>query len=618
MCGIIGYIGTKQALPVLLEGLRRLEYRGYDSAGVALVAPDGSKITVERAVGKVAELEKKFIDNNLSGLAGIGHTRWATHGQPSEENAHPHRDCQDNIAVAHNGIIENYQELKNELIKRGHKFSSQTDTEVIAHLLEDESEELPLEKKLQNILPRLIGAYGLAIIDKRDPQKIVVTRLGSPLVVGVNYDASAGTRGKEFFIASDPSAFIAHTREVLYLDDGELAVLTPEGISIFENGLKKNKESQTLDWDHATVEKQGYPHFMLKEINEQPKVILDTIRGRLEYGEGLAHLGGLKEVEVRLRKIEKLIIVGCGSALYSGKIGEYMIEEYAGIPVECEYASEFRYRKPILDNATAVLAVSQSGETADTLAAIREAKRKGILTLGLVNAVGSTIARETDAGIYNHAGPEIGVASTKAFISQVTAFALITLFLGRQRQMAQATGTRIAEELKALPEKISQIFSQKDKIEKIEKKYAGYSNFLYLGRKYNALIALEGALKLKEISYIHAEGYPAGEMKHGPIALLDKNFPIVAIAPKDSVYEKMKSAIEEVKARLSPVLAITTEGNTEMESLADDVIYIPKTLEMLTPILSIIPLQLFAYYIAVSKGFDPDKPRNLAKSVTVE
>ena len=610
MCGIIGYIGNKNALPILLEGLRRLEYRGYDSAGVALVAPDGSRLTVERAAGKVAELEKKFIDNNLPGIFGIGHTRWATHGAPKEENAHPHRDCQDNIAVVHNGIIENYQELKNELTGKGHKFLSQTDTEVIAHLLEDQSIDLPLEKKLQNILPRLIGAYGLAIIDKRDPQKIVVTRLGSPLVVGV--------RGKEFFIASDPSAFIAHTREVLYLDDNEVAVLTPKGINIFENGREKSKESQTLDWDNATVEKQGYPHFMLKEINEQPKVILDTIRGRLEYSEGLAHLGGLKEVEVRLRKIEKLIIVGCGSALYSGKVGEYMIEEYAGIPVECEYASEFRYRQPVLDNATAVLAVSQSGETADTLAAIREAKRKGILMLGLVNAVGSTIARETDAGIYNHAGPEIGVASTKAFISQVAAFALITLFLGRQRQMSQVTGVRIAEELKALPEKISQIFSQKERIEKIAKKYAGYSSFLYLGRKYNAPIALEGALKLKEISYIHAEGYPAGEMKHGPIALLDKNFPIVAIAPKDSVYEKMKSAIEEVKARLSPVLAITTEGNTDLENLADDIIYIPKTLEMLTPILSIIPLQLFAYYIAVSKGFDPDKPRNLAKSVTVE
>ena len=610
MCGIIGYIGNKNALPILLEGLRRLEYRGYDSAGVALVAPDGSRLTVERAAGKVAELEKKFIDNNLPGIFGIGHTRWATHGAPKEENAHPHRDCQDNIAVVHNGIIENYQELKNELTGKGHKFLSQTDTEVIAHLLEDQSIDLPLEKKLQNILPRLIGAYGLAIIDKRDPQKIVVTRLGSPLVVGV--------RGKEFFIASDPSAFIAHTREVLYLDDNEVAVLTPKGINIFENGREKNKESQTLDWDNATVEKRGYPHFMLKEINEQPKVILDTIRGRLEYSEGLAHLGGLKEVEERLRKIEKLIIVGCGSALYSGKVGEYMIEEYAGIPVECEYASEFRYRQPVLDNATAVLAVSQSGETADTLAAIREAKRKGILMLGLVNAVGSTIARETDAGIYNHAGPEIGVASTKAFISQVAAFALITLFLGRQRQMSQVTGVRIAEELKALPEKISQIFSQKERIEKIAEKYAGYSNFLYLGRKYNAPIALEGALKLKEISYIHAEGYSAGEMKHGPIALLDKNFPIVAIAPKDSVYEKMKSAIEEVKARLSPVLAITTEGNTDLENLADDIIYIPKTLEMLTPILSIIPLQLFAYYIAVSKGFDPDKPRNLAKSVTVE
>ena len=417
-------------------------------------------------------------------------------------------------------------------------------------------------------------------------------------MVGVNSFTSVGTGGREYFIASDPSAFIAHTREVLYLDDGEVAVLTPEGINIFENGLAKNKKSQTLEWSHETVEKQGHPHFMLKEISEQPKVINDTIRGRLETEDGLAHLGGLKEVEERLRKIQKLIIVGCGSALYSGKVGEYMIEEYAGIPVECEFASEFRYRKPVLDNQTAVLAVSQSGETADTLAAIREAKRKGILALGMVNVVGSTIARETDAGIYNHAGPEIGVASTKAFISQVTAFALITLFLGRQRQMSQAVGARIAEELKVMPEKISQILERQKEIEKIAKKYANFNNFLYLGRKYNAPIAYEGALKLKEISYIHAEGYPAGEMKHGPIALLDKNFPVVAIAPRDSVYEKMKSAIEEVKARQAPVLALTTEGNTEMEQLADDVLYIPKTLEMLTPILSIIPLQLFAYFIA--------------------
>ncbi|TAN57673.1 glutamine--fructose-6-phosphate transaminase (isomerizing) [Patescibacteria group bacterium] len=617
MCGIIGYIGTKQALPILLEGLRRLEYRGYDSAGVALVAPDplggeasGSKIFTERAAGKVSELENKFIDNNLPGLIGIGHTRWATHGAPKEENAHPHGDCENNIAVVHNGIIENYQELKNELAARGHKFRSETDTEVIAHLLEDEPKELSLEKKLMNILPRLVGTYGLAVIDKNDSKKIVVARLGSPLVIGI--------RGSEFFIASDPSAFISQTREVLYLDDGEVAALSPQGIEIIEKGISKNKQSELLEWSAEKIEKQGYPHFMLKEINEQPKVIEDTIRGRLEEKDGLAHLGGLKEAEEKLRKIEKIIIVGCGSALYSGKIGEYIIEEYAGIPVECEYASEFRYRKPVLDDSTAVLAVSQSGETADTLAAIREAKRKGVLTLGMVNAVGSTIARETDAGIYNHAGPEIGVASTKAFISQVAAFALITLFLGRQRQMSAVTGVRIAEELKTLPEKISQIFSQKEQIESIAEKYAKFSNFLYLGRKYNAPIALEGALKLKEISYIHAEGYPAGEMKHGPIALLDKNFPVVAIAPKDSVYEKMKSAIEEAKARQAPVLALTTEGNNEMENLADDIIYIPKTLEMLTPILSIIPLQLFAYYIAVSKGYDPDRPRNLAKSVTVE
>ena len=635
MCGIVGYIGTKQALPILLEGLKRLEYRGYDSAGVALVSPDGSKIFTERAVGKVAELEKKFIENALEGVVGIGHTRWATHGVPKEENAHPHRDCKDEIAVVHNGIIENYQELKKDLIVRGHVFRSQTDTEVVAHLLEpaspssasdrpsrdgpsqggDESAELPLEKRLANILPKLVGTYGLAVVDKGDPKKIVVTRLGSPLVVGLNSDASVGA---EFFIASDPSAFLAHTRDVLYLDDGEIVSLTPEGIQVFENGKRKEKKSQQIEWDIEKIEKQGYPHFMLKEMHEQPRVVEDAIRGRINIEEGLAHLGGLKDVEERLRKAEKLTIVGCGSAIHSGKVGEYMIEEYAGIPVECEYASEFRYRKPLIDEKTVVLAVSQSGETADTLAAVREAKRKGALALGMVNVVGSAIARETDAGVYNHAGPEIGVASTKAFISQLTVFALFTLFLGRQRQMSMVTGVRIAEELKSLPEKISRILETKDQIALLAKKYAKAQSMLYIGRKYNAPIALEGSLKLKEISYIHAEGYPAGEMKHGPIALLDPSFPVVAIAPKDSVYEKMKSAIEETKARSAPIIAITTEGNTELETLADDVIYIPKTLEMLTPILSIIPLQLFSYYVAVEKSFDPDKPRNLAKAVTVE
>lgn len=609
MCGIVGYIGNKEALPILLEGLKRLEYRGYDSAGVAFMASDGD-VTVKRAVGNVEELEKKVSGVKNSGFIGIGHTRWATHGVPKEENAHPHRDCSNDIAVVHNGIIENYQELKDGLVARGHAFRSQTDTEVIAHLLEEEPKTAPLEERIARVLPKLIGTYGLAVLDARDARKIVVTRLGSPLVIGLRDD--------EYFIASDPAAFITYTRDVVYLDDGEIVALTSDGIQIFENGKRKEKMPQTLTWDAGKIEKQGFAHFMLKEMHEQPNVVEDALRGRLDPKEGLAHLGGLKDVEEKLRNAKRLIIVGCGSALHAAKVGEYMLEEYAGIPVECEFASEFRYRKPVFTEGDVVIAVSQSGETADTLAAIREAKHKGILTLGIVNAVGSAIARETDAGVYNHAGPEIGVASTKAFVSQVVVFVLLTLFLGRQRQMSAVTGMRIIEELKALPEKIQQILSQKSQIEALAKKYATADNFLYLGRKYNAPIALEGALKLKEISYIHAEGYPAGEMKHGPIALLDPSFPVFAIASKDSVYEKMKSAIEEAKARRAPILAVTTEGNRELENLADDVIFIPKTLEMLTPALSIVPLQLFAYYAAVAKGFDPDRPRNLAKAVTVE
>ncbi len=609
MCGIVGYIGNKEALPILIDGLKRLEYRGYDSAGVAFASTKGV-ITIERAVGKVAELEKKLSGSLCSGFVGIGHTRWATHGVPKEENAHPHHDCAKNIAVVHNGIIENYQELKDELVTRGHTFYSQTDTEVIAHLLEEEPETISLEERLARVLPKLIGTYGLAVMDARDAGKIAVTRLGSPLVIGL--------RDGEYFVASDPSAFITHTRDVVYLDDGEIVSLTAEGIQVFENGQRKEKVPQTLTWDTAKIEKQGYPHFMLKEIHEQPKVVEDALRGRLNTKEGLAHLGGLKDVEGKLRNAKRLIIVGCGSALHAAKVGEYMLEEYAGIPVECEFASEFRYRKSVFFEGDVVIAVSQSGETADTLAAIREAKNKGILTLGIVNAVGSTIARETDAGIYNHAGPEIGVASTKAFVSQVVIFALLTIYLGRQRQMSAVTGMRIIEELKEIPGKIKEILSQKKHIEELAKKYASAENFLYLGRKYNAPIALEGALKLKEISYIHAEGYPAGEMKHGPIALLDANFPIIAIAPKDSVFEKMKSAIEEAKARSAPILAFTSEGYTELNALADDIVFIPKTLELLTPILSVIPLQLFAYYVSVAKGFDPDRPRNLAKAVTVE
>ena len=609
MCGIVGYVGNKEVLPILLEGLKRLEYRGYDSAGVGFMDSSGN-IVVERAVGKVAELEKKVMGMQNPGFIGIGHTRWATHGIPKEENAHPHRDCTNNIAVAHNGIIENYQELKNKLSARGHVFRSETDTEVIAHLLEEEPESLLLEERLARVAQKLIGTYGLAVLDARSPEKIVAMRLGSPLVLGLKDD--------EYFIASDPAAFISHTRDVLYLDDGEIVVLTPQGIHILEGGVQKEKEVQTLEWDVMKIEKQGFPHFMLKEIHEQPKVIEDVLRGRVDSKEGLAHLGGLRDVEKKLREAKRLIIVGCGSAFYAGSIGKYMLEEYAGIAVDCEIASEFRYRSPVFDEGTVVLAVSQSGETADTLAAVHEAKRKGVLTLGMVNVVGSTIARETDAGIYTHAGPEIGVASTKAFVSQVAAFALLTLFLGRQRNMTSVMGKHIIDELAELPEKIRTVLSQQKNIEKIAQKYADAHNFLYIGRKYNAPIALEAALKMKEISYIHAEGYPAGEMKHGPIALLDPSFPVIAFAPKNSVYEKMKSAIEEIRARQAPILVITTEGNTEFANGANDVILVPKTTEMLEPIVNIVPLQLLAYFIAVAKGLDPDQPRNLAKAVTVE
>lgn len=608
MCGIVGYVGNKEVLPILLEGLKRLEYRGYDSAGVAFLS--GKNMIVARAVGKVVELEKKIMGIQNSGFIGIGHTRWATHGIPKEENAHPHRDCKNNIAVVHNGIIENYQELKDALRSRGHVFRSETDTEVIAHLLEEESTSLPLEDRLANVMPKLIGTYGIAVLDARDPGKIAATRLGSPLVIGL--------KNNEYFIASDPAAFISHTRDVLYLDDGEIVVLTTSGIHIFENGKRKKKTASTLEWDIMKIEKQGFPHFMLKEIHEQPKIIEDVIRGRVDAKEGLAHLGGLRDVEKQLREAKRLIIVGCGSAFYAGNVGKYMLEEYAGITVDCELASEFRYRNPVFDEGTVVVAVSQSGETADTLAAVREAKRRGVLTLGMVNVVGSTIARETDAGIYTHAGPEIGVASTKAFVSQVAAFALLALFFGRQRTMTSVMGMRIIDELVALPEKIQAILSKQKDIERIAQKYADADNFLYIGRKYNAPIALEAALKMKEISYIHAEGYPAGEMKHGPIALLDPSFPVIAFALQDSVYEKMKSAIEEIKARQAPVLVITTEGNAEFAKSAEDVIFVSKTLEMLAPIVSIVPLQLFAYFVAVAKGLDPDQPRNLAKAVTVE
>jgi glutamine---fructose-6-phosphate transaminase (isomerizing) len=608
MCGIVGYIGKKShAYEVLLEGLKRLEYRGYDSAGLCVYS--NKKVKKYRSVGKVAALEEKIGDHVIRSSIGIAHTRWATHGKPSVKNAHPHSSGK--IHLVHNGIIENYQELKSGLEKKGYIFSSDTDSEVVVHLIADENKKNDFETAVYNTIAKLRGAYALVIFSEDDPDKLIAVRNSSPLVVGVGVD--------EYIIASDASAIVQHTDRVIYLEDGEFMILTPRGYRITNlRGKKKNKKEQLLEWTDDEVQKEGYKHFMLKEIFEQPRAIEDAVRGRIVINDGVARMGGLREVEDQLRGIERIIIISCGTSYCAGLIGEYMFEEYAGIPTEVEYASEFRYRKPLINKRTAVIAISQSGETADTLAAIREAKNKGGLTLGIVNAVGSTIARETDAGVYNHAGPEIGVASTKAFTSQLAILALLTVYLGRQRDMSMTMGKRILKELCIIPKKMNVIFKYEKEIQKIAKKYAKNQSMFYLGRKYNFPIALEGALKIKEISYIHAEGYAAGEMKHGPIALIDESFPSIILVPKDSVYEKTLSAIEEIKARGGKVIAITTKGAKEVEKFADEVIYIPKTLEMLTPLLTVVPLQLLAYYAGVAKGFDVDRPRNLAKSVTVE
>lgn len=606
MCGIFAYTGKKEAGMLLLDGLTSLEYRGYDSAGVFLPEQGGI-----RAVGAVGNLRKK-IPSQFVGHSGIAHLRWATHGEPTEDNAHPHRDCTSNVWVVHNGIIENFKELKRDLESRGHVFLSDTDTEVMAHLVEEEmSNGKNFETAARAALNRVRGTYGMAIQSKSEPDVIVGARMGAPVVLGLG--------DGENFIASDPSPILKHTRTVVFLEDGEVAVIRPNSYKIFKlGGDAVERIAQEVDWSPEEAQKGGYDHFMLKEIMEGPEVIENTLRGRLLENEGMAKLGGLESVKDELAQIERIIIVGCGTAYYAGLVGEYMLEEHAGIPVEVELGSEFRYRKPVLNQKTALIAISQSGETADTLEAIREGKRKGALTLGICNTVGSTIARETDAGVYNHAGPEIGVASTKALVSQITALALFTLFLGRQRKMSKSDAKEIAAQLRALPGKVQEILNNQEKIEAMAAKYAEARDFLFIGRKYNYPIAFEGALKLKEISYIHAEGCGAGEMKHGPLAMIDENFPTLAIAPSDTVYEKITSNIQEIKARRGPVLAIATEGNSEIQSLADDVLYVPDTIEMLQPILSVVPLQLFAYYFAKAKGFNVDRPRNLAKSVTVE
>lgn len=613
MCGIVGYIGSRRALPILLTAIKNLEYRGYDSSGFAVVG--SSRVTSKKAIGKIYNLEQEISSaDKYPGKVGIIHSRWATHGGVTIDNAHPHTDCRGEIWLVHNGIIENYKDFKKNLEKAGHIFRSETDTEVIAHLIEEfqkREKNLPLEEAVRLALLSVRGTYGLAVISSQNPDKLVAARMFSPLLLGVG--------DKEYFVASDASAVLKHTKNVVYLDDGEMAVLSPKSHKVYD--LKRNlreKKLHELEWSPEQAQKGGHPHFMLKEILEEPEAIENSIRGRLVEEEGLAKLGGLAQITEKLKSAKRLIVAACGTAYFAGRVGEYALEEYGGISTEVDLASEFRYRKPLLGEDDLFLLVSQSGETADTLGALREAKEKGLTTLGIVNVVGSTLARETDAGVYQHIGPEIGVASTKAFTSQVAILTLLTLLLGRQRQMSLVMGQRIAEELKIIPELMRKILADREKIKTIAHKYRRFNNFLYLGRKYNLPVACEGALKLKEISYAHAEGYGAGEMKHGPIAMIDKNFPSFCIATSDSVYEKMVSNMQEIRARNGPIIAIATEGNQEVREYADDVIYIPKTLEMLTPLLSVLPLHLFAYYFGVARGYDVDKPRNLAKSVTVE
>jgi len=600
MCGIVGYIGKKPAFPILLSGLKRMEYRGYDSFGFSVL--DGEKPFLFKKVGRISQFEQNF--PNPSGKIGIAHTRWATTGEVTDANAHPHLDCHKEIFLVHNGIIENYKEIKGQLIKEGHKFTSECDTEVLCHLIEKYFEG-NLEEAVRKTLREVRGTYGIAVISKKDPQKIVVARFSSPILLGIGQN--------EFLVASDPAAVITHTRQVINLDDNEIAVIKPDNFFIL-----KEKPLETIEWEREEAEKKGYPHFMLKEIMEQPESLENTLKGRLLINEGMAKLGGLEVIQDKLRKIKRLNIIACGTARHAALVGEYMLEEYAGIPTEVDSGSEFRYRKPILEKDTVAVFISQSGETADSLAALREVKQKGILSLGIVNVVGSSIARETDAGVYLRAGPEIAVASTKATTSQIATLALLTLFLGRQKEMALVMGQRIAKELAKIPELVKKILEQDHQIKELAEKYKTFNNFMYIGRKYDYPTAREGAHKIKEVAYVHAEGCRGGELKHCELALIDENFPTMAICPSNSVYEKMISNIEEIKARKGIVIAVATEGNENIKKLADDVIYIPKTLEMLTPILSLIPLQLFAYHMGVLRGYNVDKPRNLAKSVTVE
>jgi len=618
MCGIVGYVGNRQAQPLLLAGLRRMEYRGYDSAGIAVQT--GDRQEVRKAAGKIGTLEELVQREPLEGTVGIGHTRWATHGPPTTINAHPHSEGGSRVVLVHNGIIENYETLRTKLRELGHEFVSETDTEVLAHLI-DEVFEGNLEQAVAAALSRVEGTYGIAAMHLDDPGKVVVARNGSPLLIGI------GEEGRdEMFAASDVAAVLAHTRRVVYLDDGELAVLTRSGHEILAisdfggpgRARTIDKEVSHIDWDLERIERGGFEHFMLKEIFEQPDTVRDAMRGRLLEEEGTAHLGGLRELADVLDDVKRIVITACGTSWHSALIGEYLLEDLARIPVEVEYASEYRYRRPIVTAGTLVIAISQSGETADTLAAMREARRRGAPVMGIVNVVGSTIARETDGGVYIHSGPEIGVASTKAFTGQLTVLAMFALHMARRRGLTLIEGREIVAGLRALPEQIERALELDGLITEIAREYHAHSNALYLGRGYNFPVALEGALKLKEISYIHAEGYPAAEMKHGPIALIDENMPVVFIAPDDAVYGKVVSNIEEVKARGGRVIAVVSEGDDELAAKVDHAIPVPRTLDVLQPLVSVIPLQLLAYRIAVLRGCDVDQPRNLAKSVTVE
>jgi glucosamine--fructose-6-phosphate aminotransferase (isomerizing) len=610
MCGIIGYVGNRECMPILIEGLKRLEYRGYDSAGVAV--HKNGQLEVVKAAGKIRQLESRLKDHPISGRFGMGHTRWATHGEPNDINAHPHTDEAKTVALVHNGIIENFATLKAALIAEGHAFTTDTDTEVLAHLIEKYLKRgLKLERAVGAALRDVEGTYGIVVMCASEPGVMVGARNGSPMVLGI--------ADGEYYLASDVAAIVEHTRQVIYLDDGEMGVLTPDGFHTATIGNERvEKEVVDVDWDLSQIEKGGFEHFMLKEIMEQPDAVRNATRGRLLVSEGLARLGGLNLTSEQLRDVRRIIILGCGTSWHAGLIGEYMLEEFARIPVEVEYASEFRYRNPIIDEGTLVLVISQSGETIDTLAAMREARRRGAKALGIVNVVGSTIARESDGGVYIHAGPEIGVASTKAFTSQVTVLALLTLLLGRHRGLSRDYGIEIARELAALPGKIEHALEARESVRRIAELYGRHDNFIYLGRGFHFPVALEGALKLKEISYIHAEGYPAAEMKHGPIALIDENMPVVFICTRDSAYEKVMSNMMEVRARKGRIIAVATEGDMEVQGRADHVLYVPATIPMLQPILSVVPLQLLAYDIAVARGCDVDQPRNLAKSVTVE